>query len=193
MTTLGDVTFIHSLHNGEHKAFEKIFNRYYKALCSYVYGFIKEASATDDIVQELFVTLWNKRRDFENLEKIVSFLFVSARNAAINFLRHEQIKQEKLKNYAAEREDWESEDYWLMEEFDRKLERWLQNLPPECRKIIELSIDGKKNAEIAALLQLSINTVKNQKVKGYKILRDLYRDEYLLILLYFTDVYHMPF
>lgn len=190
MTNLGDTTFIHSFRNGEHKAFEKIFKRYYKTLCSYVYGLIKESSATDDIVQESFITLWNKKKDFENLEKVIAFLFISVRNAAINFLRHEQIKQEKLKDYAIKRKEWESNDYWLIEEFDHKLESWLQTLPHECRKIIELSIDGKKNSEIAALLKISINTVKNQKVKGYKILRNLYRDEYLAILLYFTDIYY---
>ena len=178
---------IEGINRGDQQAFSMLFERYYKVLCSYVYNFIKDPVATDDLVQDLFVHLWDRRKDFDCMEKITSFLFVSARNACINLSRHEHMKQEKLKAYVAEEVDLEADHFWVVEEFDRKLNGWLESLPAECRKIMELSIDGKKNQEIAELLNLSVNTVKNQKVKGYKILRDLYRDEYLILLLYLAD------
>ncbi len=180
---------IEGINRGDQQSFSMLFGRYYKVLCSYVYNFIKDPVATDDLVQDLFIRLWDKRKDFDCMEKITSFLFVSARNACINLSRHEQMKKEKLKAYATEETDTESDHYWVMEEFDRKLNCWLESLPAECRKIMELSIDGRKNQEIAKLLNLSVNTVKNQKVKGYKILRDLYRDEYLILMLYLADTY----
>ena len=68
--------------------------------------------------------------------------------------------------------------------FDQKLNHWLESLPTECRKIIDMSVSGMKNDEIAKALNISINTVKNQKVKGFKILKELYKDEYLTILFY---------
>ena len=65
---------------------------------------MSDVSATDDIVQDLFVSLWNKKGDFESIEKIKSFLFVSARNACLNELTRLQIHQTKLDEYKAERE-----------------------------------------------------------------------------------------
>lgn len=189
MMNLGDTSFIQAFRSGDHKAFAMVFERYYKVLCAYVYKIIKEVDLTDDIVQDLFVTLWQKRNDFESLEKIVSFLFTSARNASFNYCNHKRLEKEKLHEYLEQKPLWESNNYWVIEEFDRRLDAWLEALPIECRKVIELSLKGKNNLEIADLLNISVNTVKNQKVKGYKILRKFYRDEYLMLLLYLTHVY----
>lgn len=181
--------YIASFNSGDPQAFKQIFEKYYKILCAYVYEFIKDPTATDDLVQDLFIRLWEKRADFDCQEKIASFLFVSARNACINLTRHEKMKQEKLRLWTGETTPYESETFLLMEEFDHRLELWLKALPAECRKVIELSIEGKKNQEIAELLQLSVQTVKNQKVKGFKILRTLYKDEYWLFILYITHTH----
>ena len=57
--------WIHSFNEGNEQAFKQVFERYYKPLCSYVYKYVSDVSATDDIVQDLFVSLWNKKGDFE--------------------------------------------------------------------------------------------------------------------------------
>lgn len=175
--------WIYSFNEGNELAFKQVFERYYKPLCSYIYQYVNDVSMTDDIVQELFVSLWNKKKNFESMEKIKSFLFVSARNACLNELTRLQIHQTKLNEYKTEREYEEFEDLVLINEFDKKLTEWLETLPHKCRRIVELSLSGKKNQEIADMLQVSINTVKNQKVKGFKILRKLYQHDYILLLL----------
>lgn len=180
---VGEVMWIHSFNEGNEQAFKQVFERYYKPLCSYVYQYVSDVSATDDIVQELFVSLWSRKEHFESIEKIKSFLFVSARNACLNELTRLQLHQTKLNEYKTEREYEEFEDFILIEEFDRKLTRWLDALPRECRRIVELSLSGRKNQEIAEMLQISISTVKNQKVKGFKILRELYRRDYVLLFI----------
>lgn len=174
--------WIHSFNEGNEQAFKQVFERYYKPLCSYVYKYVNDVSATDDIVQDLFVSLWNKKGDFESIEKIKSFLFVSARNACLNELTRLQIHQTKLDEYKAEREYDEFEDLILIDDFDRKLSKWLDALPTECRRVVELSLSGKKNQEIADIMQLALSTVKNQKVKGFKILRELYQHDYILLI-----------
>ena len=143
---------------------------------------MSDVSVTDDIVQDLFVSLWNKKENFESIEKIKAFLFVSARNACLNELIRLQIHQTKLDEYKVEREYEEFEDIILIDDFDRKLTKWLDALPTECRRVVELSLSGKKNQEIADIMQLSVNTVKNQKVKGFKILRELYQHDYILLI-----------
>ena len=111
-------------------------------------------------------------------------LIVSTRNACFNHAKHEQMKAAKLKEFVAQTDEAVYDDYIIMAEFDQKLNHWLESLPTECRKIIDMSVSGMKNDEIAKALNISINTVKNQKVKGFKILKELYKDEYLTILFY---------
>ena len=94
------------------------------------------------------------------------------------------MKAAKLKEFVAQTDEAVYDDYIIMAEFDQKLNHWLESLPTECRKIIDMSVSGMKNDEIAKALNISINTVKNQKVKGFKILKELYKDEYLTILFY---------
>ena len=154
MVTIKDTTLIKSFNEGDPMAFKVIFDRYYKILCSYTYHFIR------------------------------TFLFVSTRNACFNHAKHEQMKAAKLKEFVAQTDEAVYDDYIIMAEFDQKLNHWLESLPTECRKIIDMSVSGMKNDEIAKALNISINTVKNQKVKGFKILKELYKDEYLTILFY---------
>ena len=151
--------FIARFNAGDEQAFREVFARYYKPLCGYIYDIIR-------------------------IEKIASFLFVSARHAALNILSHEAVKQQHLNDYTAETATDDMEETLLIAEFDAKLRHWLDALPAECRKIIDLALDGKKNAEIAEALSLSVQTVKNQKVKGLKLLRELYRRDYALLLLF---------
>ena len=176
--------FIARFNAGDEQAFREVFARYYKPLCSYIYDIIRDSEAADDVVQDIFMALWNRHTDFNAIEKISSFLFVSARHAALNILNHEAVKQQHLNDYTAETATDDMEETLLIAEFDAKLRHWLDALPAECRKIIDLALDGKKNAEIAEALSLSVQTVKNQKVKGLKLLRELYRRDYALLLLF---------
>lgn len=184
MVTIKDAKLIKSFNAGDPMAFKVIFDHYYKILCSYTYHFIRTPYAVDDIVQDLFVTLWDKHKNFDCIEKISSFLFVSARNACLNYSKHEQMKAKKLKEFVAQTDEAVYDDYIITAEFDRKLNLWLGSLPTECRKIVNMAIAGMKNDEIAQALNISVNTVKNQKVKGFKILKELYKEEYLTILFY---------
>lgn len=173
---------IEMFQKGDEAAFKAVFLRYYKPLCSYVYRYVNDVADTDDIVQEVFLNLWNRRTDFESEKKIESFLFVSARNACLNNLVHKQSCRMKLEEYMREMSYAGWEDTLLKDEFDRVLARWLPELPTECRKVIELSLGGKKSREIADELHLAVSTVKNQKVKGLKVLRELCRKEYVWVL-----------
>lgn len=108
-----------SFNEGDPMAFKVIFDRYYKILCSYTYHFIRTPYAVDDIVQDIFVALWNRREKFDCIEKISSFLFVSARNACLNHAKHEQMKAAKLKEFVAQTDEAVYDDYIIMAEFDR--------------------------------------------------------------------------
>lgn len=175
--------WIHSFNRGDEAAFKFVFERYYRPLCCYVYKYTNDAADADDIVQDLFMSLWNRRENFDSEEKIEAFLFVSARNASLNKMVHKQFCQAKLEEYMNEQQYDEMEDILLLDEFDRQLNRWLETLPTECRKVMELALTGKKSQEIADMLHLAVSTVKNQKVKGLKKLRELCQQEYIIFVI----------
>ena len=192
MDVYEDKLFIDRFRQGEETAFKMIFFRFYKPLCKYIYELTNDAVTTDDVVQDLFLSLWTKRTGFTSTDKISSFLFVSARNASLNLLAHTEMKQHKLEELKATgwKAEETAEEILLVHEFDSKIKAWLNQLPPECRRIISLTIEGKKNNEIAEELQLSVQTVKNQKTKGLKILRKLYKQEYPILLLFLKLFQH---
>lgn len=82
------------------------------------------------------------------------------------------------------------DDYIITAEFDQKLNHWLSSLPSECRKVVDMAIAGMKNDEIAQALKISVNTVKNQKVKGFKILKELYKVNILQFYFTFSCLSH---
>ena len=184
MKLTNDSLFIERFNAGDEQAFHAVFSRYYKSLCSYIYGIVHDVDSADDIVQDIFMALWDRREGFNAVEKIASFLFISARHAALNRVQCEAARLQRLGEQMDAIAPDDVEETVLIAEFDAKLRRWLDALPVECRKVVCLALDGKKNAEIAEELALSVQTVKNQKVKGMKILRELYQQEYALLLLF---------
>lgn len=168
---------------GDHSAFETVFRRYYRPLCSFVYQLMGNPEKAEDVVQDAFMAAWVRHKDFDSEQKLTSFLFVVSRNIAINLLRSSDAKtvRGRLPEITA---DNFLDNRLLIDEFDSKLKNWLGALPEKCRQVMELALADHKNQEIAEKLKISVNTVKNQKTKGFKILASMYASEYPLIILY---------
>ncbi len=176
---MDELLLLQQFRKGEETAFKTLFERFYHPLCSYASRLIQNTDDVDDMVQDTFLALWTRHDDdFDSMSQLTSYLFVSIHNACVNRLKHLSIEEKGLEAYRELQEE-EVNETLIVDEFDRLLEQWMLALPTECRRIVQLSIDGYKNQEIADMLQVSIQTVKNQKVKGYKILRTLYAQEYM--------------
>lgn len=176
---------IKSIKAGDHSAFDMVFRRYYRPLCSFVYHIIGDPERVEDVVQDTFMAVWLRYKNFDSEQKLTSFLFVVARNMTINLLRSSDSKvvRGSLPDISAENF---LENQLLIDEFDGKLRDWLGALPEKCRQVMELALADNKNQEIADKLKISVNTVKNQKAKGFKILASMYTSDYPLIILYAT-------
>jgi RNA polymerase sigma-70 factor (family 1) len=159
---------------GDYRAFGFVFANYYRSLCYFASRLIVGNPIAEDIAQEAFVRLWQKHDAFSSQQSIKAFLYIITRNACLNFLK--QWQREKNN-----REAWlshynEIEDH-VLNHLSRKdlyseIYMAIESLPEECKKIIRLSfLEGYRNHEIAAQLQLSIHTVKNQKSRGLYLLK----------------------
>ena len=158
--------------NIDKNEFKRIFDHHFKSLCAFGYRYVQETSVAEDMVQEVFISFWEKRENFNHEKAIKAFLYTSVRNKCLNFLKHKTVLQKHEGNLIYE---LESETFFtqhvIEEETFNQLYVEIEHLPNSAQKIILLALKGLKNKEIADTLNISENTVKTQKKIAYKKLR----------------------
>jgi len=162
------------LQQGDERAFEQIFDHYYQALCFFSARLIIDKMAAEDIVQEVLYKLWHKHADFENLNAIKAFLYISTRNASLNYLDKEKRKDKhhELLMSSPEETDMPVLNEIIYAEGLREIAMALDSLPEQCSKIMKMIYqEGLKPQEIADALGITVSTVYNQKMRGIGMLR----------------------
>lgn len=157
------------LKKGDTAAFKILFDTYYTRLCAYALNYVGEKYATEEIVENVFLKLWHKRKKLNKVTYLKSYLYTMVRNEAIDFLKKEKGHISlNIDKHDAARE----EHLILTEETHTLLFQALEKLPKKCREVFELScIEGVKYKDIAEDLEISINTVKSQRARAIKLLR----------------------
>ena len=152
--------------------FDDFFHRYYQLLCYFAFTYLNNKENAEDIVQSVFTSLWTTNTTFTDEEHAKLFLYKSIKNACINELKRESLKQNVLNNILqqeTEIDDEETAMAIIRTEIYEKILRAINDLPPKCGKIFRLAyIESLKNEEIATHLSLSIHTVKAQKMNAKK-------------------------
>lgn len=162
---------------GDESAFREIFQQHYKALCYYAGTIVDDWQEAEDLIQEVFSRLWDKRPVFPNAAALRSWLYVSVRNACLNHLKSKERQQLRDRDYAYLSGDTFPDigafDPRLAEtEIIAALYREIEELPAQCRRIFKMSyLEGRKNEEIAGELDISYNTVRTQKLRALKLIR----------------------
>ncbi|HEX4374057.1 MAG TPA: RNA polymerase sigma-70 factor [Puia sp.] len=160
---------------GSEKAFAILFRQFYPALCFYAIGFTDDQAVAEDIVEEIFIMVWNKREKFNHFKVLRSFLYSSVRNACLNWIKQKARHAKHEKRIADFTDISESShlEKLVRAEVFRDVNTAFEKLPPKCRKIISMIFfEGKKVREVAEELNLSIGTVKTQKARGLMLLRN---------------------
>lgn len=159
---------------GDEVYFEQIFKKYYFALCFYAQKYVKSYEVAEEIAQDVFLKLWEKREQLEITSSLKAYLFRATHNFSINYLNHKKIENKyKLfyTNVLKELELSHNENYYEPD-FEDKIEKAIESLPKKCQEIFKLSrFDFLKYSEIAEKRGISIKTVEAQISKALKILR----------------------
>ena len=179
-----ETLLINQFSEGNRLVFKRIFEDYYRPLCGFSKRFVADNDVCDDIVQESFLALWNKREEIYNLKIIKSYLYSSVRNACLNYLRHQSVKNKNEANILALSSDWYYEDAIIEEEVYAEIYDAIKELSPQSRKVIIMTMNGLTNPEIAGELDISINTVKTLKKRCYKSLRNRLKGIHWVFLLF---------
>ncbi len=178
---------IENFRKGDQEAFAAIFRLHYRPLCYFAAQLVTELSEAEDIVKDSFVKLWGKYADFDNAQTIKSFLYITTRNACLNSLRHEQVKNTVHKELAY-LENGRGDELMLNQlirlELMQEIYNEIEKMPEKRREVFKMAfIEGMKNAEIAQQLNLSIFTVKEHKAKALAYLRLRFSDKYIMLVL----------
>lgn len=173
---------IRELAQGKESAMIALYDSFFISLCAYGCRFLQNEQVVKDIVQEVFMTVWNKRRDFTSVVNLRSFLYVSVRNACLNHLRDEKRKGQKVP-LLEENLSNEEANLVIEEEVFRMISKEVEALPPKMREIFEMTLLDLKVKDIAEALKLSEYTVRNQKALAKKRLQERLKGKMFLLFL----------
>jgi RNA polymerase sigma-70 factor (family 1) len=189
MKRFSDPEILNNLSLGNEDAFEYLFLNYYNELCRYACGILKNRNISEEMVQEVFVKLWENRKELTIKSSIKAYLYRSVHNQCINYYEHIQVQQkftsEAVKNYRdliSPLTDSYPIANLLVQELEKKIDQSLSALPEQCREVFLLiRHDDLSYAEAAEKLGISVNTVKTQLQRALTRLRESLRN-YLPII-----------
>ena len=153
------------------KAFEKLFQLYYERLTNFAIYFLSSKEAAEEVVSDIFVKIWSKRKEIAKINNLDTYLYISVKNQSLNSLDKNKINFQTITDadldnlvnfYNPEKE---LEVHELIHDIDAAVE----NLPAQCRLVFKLlKEDGFKYKDVAEILDISPKTVETQLVRGLR-------------------------
>ena len=166
------------LRRGKEEAFAYVFRMYYSPLLNYAGRILKDVEAANDVVQECFCRLYERRRELRKELQVRPYLYKSVYNACMDAIKHQKVEsnyinQELLDFYFSKVvETPEAEQALLDEDLKGAIQDAINKLPERCREIFVLSkVDGLSNKQIAEQLNISMKTVEAQMTTAFVRLR----------------------
>jgi RNA polymerase sigma-70 factor (ECF subfamily) len=166
---------ITDIRNGREEAFRMLFEDYYKRLVVFAGKYLDNMESARDIVQDLFMNLYESRTSLTIKTSLKSYLYSSVKHRCLNQLRHEGVKEKyrELAIQAVTAEDPDLEEKMDATELEARIYQIVSGLPEQCRRIYTMSrVENKRNREIAEALNLSVRTVEAQISNALKTLKN---------------------
>jgi RNA polymerase sigma-70 factor (ECF subfamily) len=182
-----DSSLVDAMVLDDKQAFEEIYKRYWSRIFWFTYRKLKEREAAEEIVQDLFVNVWNKRAA-GRIQKLEQYLFAAARHRVIDHIRarltHENYAEYYQAFVALQHND--TEETVAVNDLSVALAESLDKLPEKSREVFHLSrMESRSVREIAALLNLSEKAVEYHISKALRILRSRLKDFVTIFLFFF--------
>lgn len=188
-----DSTAITLIKQGSQKAFERLFKDHFKSLHAYAYTFLKDDEQAEEVVQNVFCRVWEKRDQLKTDGSIKAYLYRAVHNESLNYLKHQKVRASFGVYYADEMEqntggDEPASKKLMAAELQRHIEKAMSELPEQCRIIFQLSrFEQLKYQQIADQMGLSIKTIENQMGKALRVMRQKLAEFLPIILLLLID------
>ena len=144
----------------ERKKFKEVYEEYFTALKYFAMRYVKDEEVACDLLQDVFVKLWEKGDRFENEMQLKTYLYRVVRNHCLTYIRDAQETEESFVHQMIE-----AEIYALINDI-------FEELPDACRNVYMKSLEGKSHKEIAEELHIAITTIKKHKTNANNYLRE---------------------
>jgi len=185
---ISDAELVHLIKSGEKEAYRDLFEKYAPKIYQFSLSYLKNEEDSKELVQEVFIKVWEKREILDSSQNIKSYIFKIAVNAIYDFIRHKNIES-AFNDFARVNFDIHSNNTWdniIFEEMKSTLNKLVHQLPEQRRKIFNLSKrKGLSNDEIAQKLNISKRTVENQLYRAITNLRKHLKKDSVIALLFF--------
>lgn len=174
-----------ALKQGDSKVFESVFREYYIPLCVHVRRYLIDAEAAEEVVQDMFFKMWEKREVLSVHSSLNAYLYRAATNQALNYIKYQKLAH-RYKEYVGFNTDIASEvtahETLVSSDLEIKINLLIKSMPERRRMVFEMSrFEGLKYLEIAEKLRISVKTVEIQMSKALTFLREQLK-EYLPII-----------
>jgi RNA polymerase sigma-70 factor (ECF subfamily) len=173
------------INSSQYQLFQEAFRQYYQPLCQYAFTLVKEPHACEDIVQEIFLRVWEKKQDLIGTEALRFYLYTAVRNNCLTHL--EKIKKTVVTGLTGDEAMTPEETVPEKNpgtDFNGLVATALERLPPKCREVFVMSRLGRLTyQQVADTLGISVKTVENQMGKALKIMRAFVKENQLFIVL----------
>lgn len=175
ISLLNENELLVKLAEGDDHAFEQLYLIYSPRIYQKILQLVKQPALAEELLQDLFVKVWEKRATLDNQKSFKSYLYTIAKNLVVDFFRKAALDRQMLEKCIVEN----TEIYYPFEGLDESdaarkaiIQKALATLPPQRKKIYSLiKLEGKSYEEVAVLLNISTATVNDHVVKGTKALK----------------------
>ncbi len=165
--------------------FEELFRTYFNSLCYFAQKYIPDLDTSKEIVHSIFISVWEKREEFDFEKPAKSYLFTSVYNRCMNYIRDRKKFTDSGSAEIILEKESVNNDHLEAAELESRIWHVIDGLPEKCREVFVLNrFENKKYAEIASQLGISVKTVEAQMSKALRVLRDNLKD-YIHLILFF--------
>lgn len=166
---LDQQTLLELLAKDDDRAYQHLYRSYFVALKSFANYYVADDDVAMDLIQDVFMGLLGSKKLFSDLDDVKFYLYGSLKNRCISYLRRQKVKDKYMSEaLQSADEDELFSDRVLEEDVYATLMAAIRQLPPQCRRVMQLILEGKKSAEVAQIMDISVETVKDHKESGKK-------------------------
>ena len=181
--------YLNAIANGDEEAFTKVFLLYFSKVKRFISGLLQNDFAAEDLSQNIFIKLWQNRRNLAEIKNLNAYLFKSARNEVFQYIRHELVVREYQEtHYERVLKDEENifsipDETFDAEELSLLIQLAVEDMPAQRKKIYKMSREeGQSNEEISRELNINKRTVENHLTQALADIRKIVRQFFLFFI-----------
>jgi len=182
INSIPDDLLVAEIKKDNKEAFKSLYDRYSRRIYYFSLRYLGSKEETEELLQSTFINIWQHRRTLDATRPIKDYIFRSAVNYIINYLKKKAVRTRFNESEIHKGEIHSNHTYEqvFLHDLERSINSIVETLPSQQQKVFRLSrYEGLTNKEIASKLGLSVRTVENQMYRALKVLRTILEDDYL--------------